>query len=153
MITTATVSGPTLRWRRWVRIDPDQATSEVWWYGLRNPLARFWIDQPTGLVYIADVGQNAYEEISVAELSEPNLNFGWPITEGLHCFEPRRDCDTEGLTLPVLEVPHTDRGTCSVTGGIVYRGAVDARAVGPLLLFRLLRRVPAKLPLERRFGR
>ena len=104
-----------------VRIDPDQATSEVWWYGLRNPW-RFWIDQPTGLVYIADVGQNAYEEISVANLSEPNLNFGWPITEGLHCFEPRRDCDTAGLTLPVLEVPHTDRGTCSVTGGIVYRG-------------------------------
>ena len=105
-----------------VRIDPDQVTSEVWWYGLRNPW-RFWIDEPTGLTYIADVGQDAYEEISVAMLSEPGLNFGWPITEGLHCYEPRQGCNTEGLTLPVLEIVHDDGGTCSVTGGMVYRGS------------------------------
>ncbi len=104
-----------------VRIHPDELTSEVWWYGLRNPW-RFWIDHPTGLVYIADVGQDAYEEINLAPLSEPGLNFGWPITEGLHCYEPRQDCDPAGLTMPVLEIPHTDSGTCSVTGGIVYRG-------------------------------
>lgn len=104
-----------------VRIDPDQATFQVWWYGLRNPW-RFWIDEPTDLVYIADVGQDAYEEISIAALAEPGLNFGWPITEGLHCFEPRQGCETEGQTLPVLEIAHGDRGTCSVTGGIVYRG-------------------------------
>ena len=104
-----------------VRIDPDQVTSEVWWYGLRNPW-RFWIDEPTGLTYIADVGQDAYEEINVAMLSEPDLNFGWPITEGLHCYEPRQGCNSEGLTLPVLEIAHDDGGTCSVTGGIVYRG-------------------------------
>ena len=104
-----------------VRIDPDQVTSEVWWYGLRNPW-RFWIDEPTGLTYIADVGQDAYEEINVAALTDPNLNFGWPITEGLHCYEPRQGCDSEGLTLPVLEIAHDDGGTCSVTGGIVYRG-------------------------------
>ena len=104
-----------------VRIDTDQATSDVWWYGLRNPW-RFWIDEPTGLTYIADVGQDAFEEISVAMLSEPDLNFGWPITEGLHCYEPRQGCNSEGLTLPVLEIAHDDGGTCSVTGGIVYRG-------------------------------
>ena len=104
-----------------VRIDPDQATFQVWWYGLRNPW-RFWIDEPTDLVYIADVGQDAYEEISIAPLAESGLNFGWPITEGLHCFEPRQGCETEGQTLPVLEIAHGDRGTCSVTGGIVYRG-------------------------------
>ena len=104
-----------------VRIHPDQETSEVWWYGLRNPW-RFWIDEPTGLTYIADVGQDAYEEISVALLSAPGLNFGWPITEGLHCFEPRQGCDIAGLTLPVLEIAHGDGGTCSVTGGVVYRG-------------------------------
>ena len=105
-----------------VRIHPDQVTWEVWWYGLRNPW-RFWIDRPTGLTYIADVGQDAYEEISLASLSEPGLNFGWPITEGFHCYEPRQGCDAEGLTLPVLEIAHSDAGTCSVTGGIVYRGA------------------------------
>lgn len=105
-----------------VRIHPDHLTSEVWWYGLRNPW-RFWIDQPTGATYIADVGQDAYEEISVATLSIPGLNFGWPITEGLNCYEPRQDCDTTGLTLPVLEVNHGDGNTCSITGGVVYRGA------------------------------
>ncbi|MDE0230862.1 MAG: PQQ-dependent sugar dehydrogenase [bacterium] len=105
-----------------VRIHPDQVTSEVWWYGLRNPW-RFWIDEPTGLTYIADVGQDAYEEISVASLSEPGLNFGWPITEGFHCFEPNQGCDPTGLTLPVLEIAHDDGGTCSVTGGVVYRGS------------------------------
>ena len=104
-----------------VRIHPDQVTSEVWWYGLRNPW-RFWIDEPTGLTYIADVGQDAFEEINVAALTDPNLNFGWPITEGLHCYEPRQGCDSEGLTLPVLEIAHDDGGTCSVTGGVVYRG-------------------------------
>ncbi|MXY74709.1 MAG: glucose dehydrogenase [Acidimicrobiia bacterium] len=104
-----------------VRIHPDQVTSEVWWYGLRNPW-RFWIDQPTGLTYIADVGQDAFEEISLAGLSERGLNFGWPITEGFHCFEPRQGCDPTGLTLPVLEIAHDDGRTCSVTGGVVYRG-------------------------------
>ena len=104
-----------------VRIHPDQVTSQVWWYGLRNPW-RFWIDDPTGLVYIADVGQDAYEEVSIAPLSEPDLNFGWPITEGLHCYEPRQGCDPAGLTLPALEISHDDGGTCSITGGMVYRG-------------------------------
>ena len=104
-----------------VRIDPDQATSQVWWYGLRNPW-RFWIDEPTGLTYIADVGQDAYEEIDVAPLSEQSLNFGWPITEGLHCYNPAKGCDTTELTMPVLEIAHHDSGTCSITGGVVYRG-------------------------------
>ena len=102
-----------------VRIHPDQVTSQVWWYGLRNPW-RFWIDQPTGLVYIADVGQDAYEEVSIAPLSEPDLNFGWPITEGLHCYEPRQGCDPAGLTLPALEISHDDGGTFH-NGGMSIR--------------------------------
>ena len=87
-------------------------------FGLRNPW-RFWFDD--GLAYIADVGQNGFEEVSVAPI-DPGLNFGWPITEGLHCFRPPSGCDTEGLTLPVLEVRHGDARTCSITGGVVYRG-------------------------------
>ena len=87
--------------------------------GLRNPW-RFWIDGT--LLYVADVGQNAYEEISVVELA-PGLNFGWPITEALHCYRPSSGCDTSGQVIPVLEVEHGDDGTCSITGGLVYRGA------------------------------
>lgn len=89
-------------------------------YGLRNPW-RFWID--SGLIYIADVGQGSYEEVSVAPLGT-DLNYGWPITEGFHCYQPSTGCDSDGITLPVLEVTHGDAGTCSITGGIVYRGAM-----------------------------
>ena len=101
------------------RIDVDgEGEATLWQYGLRNPW-RFWIDGD--LIYIADVGQNAFEEVNVADLSE-GVNYGWPMTEGLHCFRPSSGCDTTGLTLPVLEVSHGDAGTCSITGGIVYRG-------------------------------
>ncbi|MCZ6505338.1 MAG: PQQ-dependent sugar dehydrogenase [Actinobacteria bacterium] len=95
--------------------DPDPTLFN---FGLRNPW-RFWIDDD--VIYIADVGQNAYEEVSVVELG-PDINFGWPITEGLHCFRPSSGCDTTGLTPPVVEVSHGDAGTCSITGGVVYRG-------------------------------
>ena len=54
--------------------------------GLRNPW-RFWIDGET--IYIADVGQNTYEEVSVVPL-QPGHNFGWPFVEGLHCFSSLR---------------------------------------------------------------
>lgn len=103
-----------------VRLDVDgDSEPSVWQYGLRNPW-RFWIDGD--LVYIADVGQNAYEEVNVSDLGE-GVNYGWPITEALHCFSPSSGCDTGGLTLPVIEVSHGDAGTCSITGGLVYRGS------------------------------
>jgi len=95
-------------------------------YGLRNPW-RFWIDGD--LIYVADVGQRAFEEVSVASL-EPGVNYGWPITEGLHCFRPPSGCDTTGLTLPVIEVEHGDAGSCSITGGIVYRGTAIPENAG-----------------------
>lgn len=102
-----------------VRIDVDgQADPALFQYGLRNPW-RFWIDGED--IYIADVGQNAFEEVSVASMEE-GINYGWPITESLHCFRPSSGCDTSGLTLPVVEVAHGDSGTCSITGGVVYRG-------------------------------
>ncbi|HSJ28938.1 MAG TPA: PQQ-dependent sugar dehydrogenase [Acidimicrobiia bacterium] len=102
-----------------VRLDPETGAAELWSYGLRNPY-RFWFDGD--VLYIGDVGQNAYEEIDVVEFSPDGYNFGWPITEGLHCFAPRSGCETDGLTLPVVEIAHGDAGTCSVTGGVVYRG-------------------------------
>jgi glucose/arabinose dehydrogenase len=101
------------------RLDVDGGSDPVLWqYGLRNPW-RFWID--SDLIYIADVGQNAFEEVNVGVPAE-GVNYGWPITEGLHCFRPPSGCDTTGLTLPVIEVSHGDAGTCSITGGLVYRG-------------------------------
>ena len=95
---------------------------EVWAVGLRNPW-RFTIDRLSGLIVIADVGQDLFEEVSIASVDAAGLNYGWPITEGRHCFRPSSGCEAGGLTLPVLEVEHGDAGTCSITGGVVYRGA------------------------------
>jgi glucose/arabinose dehydrogenase len=96
------------------------ARGELWNIGLRNPW-RFSFDRATGELYIADVGQNAYEEVNVLPAGDRGgENFGWNIMEGLHCYASS-NCDRTGLTLPVLEYGH-DAG-CSITGGYVYRGA------------------------------
>jgi len=92
---------------------------EVWAWGLRNPW-RFAFDRDEGLLYLADVGQNAWEEIDVAPASAAGLNYGWNVMEGAHCYGTS-SCDRTGLVLPVHEYSH-DEG-CSVTGGHVYRGS------------------------------
>jgi len=108
----------------------DSEAPEIWAFGLRNPW-RFWIDEPAGTIYVGDVGQNAYEEINAVSLDVARgANFGWPITEALHCFSPRSGCDTTGLVLPVVEVAHGDAGTCSITGGVVYRGSAIPELFG-----------------------
>lgn len=88
---------------------------EIYAWGLRNPW-RFSFDRETGALWLADVGQNDWEEI---DLIVRGGNYGWNIREGAHCFKTR-DCPSEGLIDPVAEYGH-DQG-CSVTGGYVYRG-------------------------------
>lgn len=96
--------------------------SEIWAIGLRNPW-RFSFDRLTGDLFIADVGQNRYEEVSfVPAGSSGDLNFGWNITEGLHCFFSD-SCDTSTFVEPIAEVDHASGGHCSITGGYVYRGS------------------------------
>lgn len=92
------------------------AKPEIWAYGLRNPW-RFSFDKVTGRLFCADVGQNKYEEI---DLIEKGKNYGWRIMEGNHCFNPERNCDLNGLTLPIYEYDHAVG--ISVTGGYMYRG-------------------------------
>jgi glucose/arabinose dehydrogenase len=97
------------------------ARAEVWSYGLRNPW-RFSFDRGTGDLYIADVGQNNFEEVDVAPAAAGagrGVNYGWNIMEGNHCLAGNQ-CNQTGLTLPVLEYGHSQG--CSVTGGYVYRG-------------------------------
>ena len=103
--------------------------AEAWAWGLRNPW-RFSFDPAAGLLYIGDVGQGAFEEIDVAEAGLGGLNYGWPITEGLHCYRPSVGCDPLGTTLPAVEIEHGDAGTCSVTGGLVYRGQAIPELLG-----------------------
>ncbi len=99
---------------------------EVWALGLRNPW-RFSFDRLTGDLYIGDVGERAREEVDVAPAPSAGrgLNFGWRLMEGFACFNPAANCDPGGLTLPVIDYPHTG-GACSISGGYVYRGAIAA---------------------------
>jgi len=99
---------------------------EIWALGLRNPW-RFAFDPPSGLLYIADVGQDSWEELDVEPASQGGLNYGWRIMEGAHCYNPD-PCSSAGLVLPGLEYSHADG--CSVIGGFVYRGTRSPALAG-----------------------
>jgi glucose/arabinose dehydrogenase len=100
-------------------LDQADFLPEIWSLGLRNPW-RFSFDRSTGDLYIADVGQNQYEEVNLQPAGQGGLNYGWSIMEGAHCFQSGQ-CDSAGLTQPLAEYDHGQG--CSVTGGHVYRGA------------------------------
>ena len=103
--------------------DGGGGAPEVFLYGLRNPW-RFSFDPETGLLWVADVGQGAYEEIDrIDPAAAAGANLGWNLMEGAHCYG-NAGCSTEGFVLPLAEYGH-DRG-CSVTGGYVYRGEAIA---------------------------
>jgi glucose/arabinose dehydrogenase len=95
------------------------ARALVWAYGVRNPWRFSWDD---GRIYVADVGQNRWEEINVESASAAGLDYGWNVMEGSHCFSPSIGCSRGDRVIPVVEYEHDD-GACSVTGGHVYRGA------------------------------
>jgi glucose/arabinose dehydrogenase len=109
---------------------PD-ADPDVWDFGFRNPF-RFSFDRATGDLYVGDVGQGDFEEVDVEPRGQGNRNYGWNVTEGFACFSPRSDCDTTGITFPVVVHSH-DGGDCSVIGGYVYRGSAIPGLVGRYL--------------------
>lgn len=100
-------------------VNDENGRNEIWAYGLRNPW-RFSFDRLTGDLYIADVGQNVWEEVHFQPAeSDGGENYGWNIVEGSHCFQSET-CDKAGLKMPIFEYDHSQG--CSVTGGYVYRG-------------------------------
>jgi glucose/arabinose dehydrogenase len=111
-------------------LDRDDARSEVWLHGLRNPW-RFSFDRETGDLVIADVGGGLYEEVTVAPAGESGLNLGWPVTEGPECRN-EGECDQSGITQPIFAYQH-DFG-CSITGGYVYRGTAIESLYGGYLV-------------------
>ncbi|MEM7602818.1 MAG: PQQ-dependent sugar dehydrogenase, partial [Verrucomicrobiota bacterium] len=108
-------------------IDTPNACPEIWAYGLRNPWGAA-IDPETGLFYLADVGQDLWEEINIVERGG---NYGWEHFEGTVEFGPRKELmeaigkknklpdDTEFLD-PIHT--YTREQGLSITGGYVYRG-------------------------------
>ena len=122
----------------WVSADwnGQDVRDEIWAVGLRNPW-RYSFDRKTGDLWIADVGQNRYEEINRVPAGSGGklpggLNFGWPIMEGTHCFPEDATCRRDGLTAPVGDYQHGADG-CSITGGYVYRGQAIAGLAGAYL--------------------
>jgi glucose/arabinose dehydrogenase len=83
---------------------------QIWAYGLRNPF-RISTDPVTGRIYIADVGEDSFEEVN---LGVAGANYGWPLCEGSCPQQP-------GVTSPIYAYSHGNRDA-SITGGFVYRG-------------------------------
>ncbi len=106
------------------RIPPDnplkdgEGRREIWLWGLRNPW-KFSFDRKTGDLWIADVGQDRWEEINRIPAGVGGKNLGWNNREGRHPFRGASE-STPDLWDPVWEYDH--REGCSVTGGFVYRG-------------------------------
>lgn len=99
----------------------SDARGEIWAYGLRNPW-RFSFDRENGDLWIADVGQNLWEEVNhQPAASIGGENYGWRRMEGTHCFNPSTNCQRPDLVLPVIEYSQSGE-PCSVTGGYRYRG-------------------------------
>jgi glucose/arabinose dehydrogenase len=102
---------------------------EIWAYGLRNPW-RFSFDRTLGDLFIADVGQNAWEEVDLQPATSiGGENYGWRRMEGTHCFNPTNNCQDPSFVMPILEYSHAG-GACSITGGYRYRGARYPRMQG-----------------------
>lgn len=103
------------------------ARPEIWALGLRNPY-RFSFDALTGDLWIGDVGQSTWEEVSLVPAGTPfGVNFGWNRMEGTHCY-PNPGCDQTGLLLPVIEYDHNVG--CAVIGGPRVRNAADIQLEG-----------------------
>lgn len=100
-----------------------RAKPEIWAYGIRNPWT-FSFDRKTGDLYIADVGQNHWEEINFQPAaSKGGENYGWKLMGGSHPFpiELEKGAPRVGV-LPIAEYSHVDQGLCIVGLG-VYRGS------------------------------
>jgi len=101
---------------------------EIYAIGLRNAW-KFSFDKMNDDLWIADVGQNAFEEINRVDNSgTPGDNYGWRCYEGNNNFNVESSCPPLSATVaPVSEYVHqntTNGFRCSITGGYVYRGAM-----------------------------
>lgn len=105
-------------------VGQSDARPEIWALGLRNPW-RYAFDRQTHDLYIADVGQDTWEEIDFQpDGSQGGENYGWNILEGPNCYNASSCTKPANYSPPVWEYNHgpNDSTGCSITGGYVYRG-------------------------------
>ncbi len=112
-------------------LDNPNVPDEIWSSGFRNPW-RYNFDLTTGDLWIADVGQDNWEEINVAWQND-NLgkadHYGWSAYEGFTTFDPNNTIDEH--TPPLAVYDHTQG--CSISGGVRYRGTTIPQLTGHYL--------------------
>ena len=112
-----------------VALTPTAVRTEIWVTGLRNPW-RFSFDRDTGHIWLADVGQNQWEEVN--HISAGGGNYGWPYREALHAGPRANPPAAASFIDPVWEYDHALGN--SITGGIVYRGSALSQLYGKYLV-------------------
>ncbi|MGQ0735006.1 MAG: PQQ-dependent sugar dehydrogenase [Acidobacteriota bacterium] len=112
--------------------NPIRALAEIWAFGLRNPWRYSfddWTRGGTGALTIADVGQNAREEVDFEPAGRGGRNYGWRLREGRLPFDARQPAAFGPLIEPMHDYPRSQGA--SITGGFVYRGdALDPQYHG-----------------------
>jgi glucose/arabinose dehydrogenase len=107
--------------------------------GVRNPW-RFSFD-PSGRLWIADVGQDKYEEVDVLPRGARGLDLGWSCREGKHAYDASQCRRGASYVEPVIELGHSDVASSpgmaaeSITGGYVYRGSAYAALAAGAYVF------------------
>jgi glucose/arabinose dehydrogenase len=87
----------------------------IWATGFRNPFSFSW-SAATGRLFVADVGEDAWEEIDDVTRGG---NYGWPVREGPCARGSSTDCAAaRGFAQPLFAYEHPDG--CAVTGADVY---------------------------------
>lgn len=106
-------------------VNSNDVRTEFYAVGLRNPW-RMSFDDVTGYLYCGDVGQNAYEEISIITNGG---NYGWAGWEALHVGPKSFQTNNMAHDEPILEIPHS--GAAQFEGNVVIGGRVSRGARFP----------------------
>ncbi|MCT8337483.1 plastocyanin [Methanoculleus sp. Afa-1] len=114
----------------------DSIPPEIYAYGFRNPAYMSFDSGGNNSLFVADAGQNLFEEVDVVYRGG---NYGWNIREGTHCFDPNNttappeSCNTTGYLGEPLIGPIFEGGRdlgIVVVGGNVYRGTAAPNLEG-----------------------
>lgn len=108
--------------------DDPAARPEIWASGLRNPW-RISFDAASGDLFVADVGESAWEEVNLLPASAGGLNLGWRCYEGWQPFDDNDCAPADAYTFPIFAYHH-DALHCAITGGYRYYGSQYAPLQG-----------------------
>ncbi len=119
---------------------PSMKKRLIWARGVRNPW-KMTTDPATSMIWIADVGQNKYEEIDAVRQGTTGRDFGWSCLEGNASYNGDQCARVANYVAPLTTLCHQDEVSgCpssgsgeSITGGYVYRGSAQPLMYGTYL--------------------